>query len=302
MDIEDIASLHTAAIAAGQPTYIDPATGYKVMTSETLAARGRCCGCGCRHCPYNHANVAMEKRPAKISSPALLHGDFSELDASGVDVLFWSGGKDSFLAARALAREHRANGDEGATSSTNGKLMLLTTFDATSRTVAHQEVHIRTIVRQAATLRVPLLGVPLWPHIAYEERIGEALRLIGDAGGVRVRRVCNGDLHLESVRSWRDERLADVLEAIGATSHAPLFHTPYEALLADLEASGTPCTVCALGDAQCWSGQPPCVRIGESFDTALAARLGEAGADRFGENGEFHTLAEVWNAASPPLE
>ena len=45
-DIEDIASLHAAAIADGRPTYVDPATGYKVMTSATLQKRGRCCGCG----------------------------------------------------------------------------------------------------------------------------------------------------------------------------------------------------------------------------------------------------------------
>ena len=294
-DIEDIGSMHAAAVAAGLPTYVDPITGYKVMTSETLAKRGRCCGCGCRHCPYNHANVAMEKRANKISAPALLNGDFAQLNADdGVDVLFWSGGKDSFLAARALTREH----GKGATK---GRLLLLTTFDATNRTVAHQEVPIATIVKQASILGLPLLGVPLWPHIRYEERVGEALRLICEGGHIKVRRVCNGDLHLESVRAWRAERLDGALKAIGATSYAPLFHAPYEALLEDLKASETPCTVCAIGDAQCWSDQPPCVRIGETFDAALAQRLAEAGADRFGENGEFHTLAEVWNAPTMPL-
>lgn len=294
-DIEDIAALHAKAVAAGEPTYIDPATGYKVMTSETLSKRGRCCGCGCRHCPYNHENVAMEKRPARISAPALLHGDFADLMDDCIDVLFWSGGKDSFLAARALTREHRS---DGRGSSSSSRLLLLTTFDATNRTVAHQEVPITTIVRQASALGLPLLGVPLWPHIPYEERVGEALRLVG-ANGVRIARVCNGDLHLESVAAWREERLGATLKAIGATPHAPLFEVAYESLLEDLAASGTPCTVCALGDAQCWSGRPACVRIGDRFDAALAHRLGEAGADRFGENGEFHTLAEVWEAPAP---
>ena len=295
-DIEDIAALHANACAAGNATYIDPKSGYQVLTSETLRKRGRCCGCGCRHCPYNHANVAMEKRPSKISAPALLHGDFADLDAAGVDVLFWSGGKDSFLAARVLAREHAV----GVTGLRKGRLLLLTTFDATSRTVAHQEVHISQIVRQASTLGVPLLGVPLWPHIPYEERLGEALRLIVQSG-VQVRRVCNGDLHLESVRAWRAERLGAVLEALGAVAYAPLWQTPYEALLNELAVSGTPCVVCALGDGQCWSGKPPCVQVGDYFSAALAQRLGDAGADPFGENGEFHTLAEVWNAPGPPL-
>ena len=294
-DVGDLAALHAKAVAAGEATYIDPKTGYKVMTSETLSKRGRCCGCGCRHCPYNHQNVAMEKRPARISAPALLHGDFSDLATTGIDILFWSGGKDSFLAARALAREHRSSGGGGGGG---GRLLLLTTFDAANRTVAHQEVPITTIVRQASALGLPLLGVPLWPHIPYEERVGEALRLVG-ANGVRVARVCNGDLHLESVRAWRDERLGATLTEIGAISHAPLFQVDYESLLQDLAASGTPCTVCALGDAQCWASKPACVVIGERFDAALAQRLGVAGADRFGENGESHTLAEVWEAQAP---
>lgn len=43
---------HAAAMTAGQPTYKDPITGYRVLTARTLAERGTCCGLGCRHCPY----------------------------------------------------------------------------------------------------------------------------------------------------------------------------------------------------------------------------------------------------------
>jgi len=50
MDIED---LHKEAIEKGEPTYIDPATGYKVFTSAELKKR-KCCGNICRHCPYGH--------------------------------------------------------------------------------------------------------------------------------------------------------------------------------------------------------------------------------------------------------
>ena len=230
----------------------------------------------------------MDKRAAKISAPALLHGEFNDLaqGEDGIDILLWSGGKDSFLAARALVREHGGH--------TSKRLLLLTTFDATSRTVAHQEMPIATIVKQAATLHVPLLGVPLWSHIPYEERVGEALRLVGSK--CKVSRVCNGDLHLESVKQWRDARLSGAIDGIGATSYAPLWKVPYEELLADLARSGTPCEVCAIGDENCWSGKPPCVTIGERFDASLAERVGQEGADRFGENGEFHTLAKVWAA------
>lgn len=43
---------HARAVAAGEPGYRDPATGLFVMTSVFLGGRGRCCGSGCRHCPY----------------------------------------------------------------------------------------------------------------------------------------------------------------------------------------------------------------------------------------------------------
>jgi hypothetical protein len=43
---------HRAAMAAGHDGYVDPASGYFVMTAATLADRGICCDNGCRHCPY----------------------------------------------------------------------------------------------------------------------------------------------------------------------------------------------------------------------------------------------------------
>ncbi|HEY2331351.1 MAG TPA: DUF5522 domain-containing protein, partial [Acidimicrobiales bacterium] len=49
---DEILARHRAAIDAGQPGYIDPASGYFVFTAATHLERGRCCDRGCRHCPY----------------------------------------------------------------------------------------------------------------------------------------------------------------------------------------------------------------------------------------------------------
>ncbi|XP_053515614.1 uncharacterized protein C1orf53 homolog [Artibeus jamaicensis] len=57
-----IADLHAAACAAGHLSYLDPATGYVVLTQLAHVRRGRCCGSACRHCPYGQVNV---KDPAK---------------------------------------------------------------------------------------------------------------------------------------------------------------------------------------------------------------------------------------------
>ncbi len=43
---------HDAAQARGDAGYLDPTSGLFVMTAARLAAVGRCCGNGCRHCPY----------------------------------------------------------------------------------------------------------------------------------------------------------------------------------------------------------------------------------------------------------
>ena len=49
---DDILAAHAAALAAGDAGYLDPATGLFVLSAGFLAARGTCCGRGCRHCPY----------------------------------------------------------------------------------------------------------------------------------------------------------------------------------------------------------------------------------------------------------
>ncbi|MCB0901283.1 MAG: hypothetical protein KDB83_04035 [Actinobacteria bacterium] len=43
---------HDDAVAAGEPGYLDPASGLFVMTAAVHLKRGRCCNTGCRHCPY----------------------------------------------------------------------------------------------------------------------------------------------------------------------------------------------------------------------------------------------------------
>jgi len=43
---------HDRAVAAGEPGYVDPNTGFFVFTAAELLARGACCESGCRHCPY----------------------------------------------------------------------------------------------------------------------------------------------------------------------------------------------------------------------------------------------------------
>ena len=61
------ATLHAEACRAGKVYYLDPETGYRVLTALAHVRRGYCCGSGCRHCPYDQVNVP-EDQPSRRSS------------------------------------------------------------------------------------------------------------------------------------------------------------------------------------------------------------------------------------------
>ena len=96
-----ITQLHDEACHSGNATYLDPETGASVFTREALLARGRCCGSGCRHCPFAHEAVKPSERAGRIRQPAWMT-DQRPGDVERAVLLFWSGGKDSYLAYRAL--------------------------------------------------------------------------------------------------------------------------------------------------------------------------------------------------------
>lgn len=49
---DEIVARHDRAAAMGLSAYLDPITGYTVLTASYLTSRGYCCNAGCRHCPY----------------------------------------------------------------------------------------------------------------------------------------------------------------------------------------------------------------------------------------------------------
>ncbi|XP_047739405.1 uncharacterized protein LOC108666082 isoform X2 [Hyalella azteca] len=54
----EIHCAHAEAIKKRHFTYDDPVTHHKVMTRLCHFLRGKCCGNACRHCVYQHENVA----------------------------------------------------------------------------------------------------------------------------------------------------------------------------------------------------------------------------------------------------
>lgn len=303
LDMEDLAKVescsyykcHDDACKKGELTYIDPKTGYTVFTELAHKSRGKCCGSGCRHCPYNHINVKDKSK--KIQQPAFLYeGCYDNLDkrnaafspisnipiCSDVKVLFFSGGKDSFLTIRKLVRQYKAIQKE---ENRAFHLILLTTFDNESRIIAHQEIHIDTVIKQASHLEIPLLAIPLCRASgeSYVSRMEKGLDAIRSRiTGVKLTLVF-GDLHLDHIRDWREKELS------AYPLEFPLWKTPYVDLIDDLEESQVPVVLSAVTRDG--------VEEGVVFTRDFMNKTIEMGLDGFGENGEFHSVAEVWNVS-----
>ena len=208
---------HKEAQQNQQPGYTDPQTGMFVMTEAYLRQRGKCCGNGCRHCPYGRSCPHEKQHEVQ----ELILPDENYVCTENAVVLFWSGGKDSYLALLKL----QANETD---------ILLLTTY--ANGMVGHQEIPIATIKMQAAHLRLPLLLVPLQGNERYEITVSKALQ------SVESTRLAFGDLHLQGIRDWRERFFHDY------TLLFPIWLTPYEELLPLLWSQDVDVRISALGD------------------------------------------------------
>ena len=220
-DDDDFHCRHERACQKGRESYIDPTTGYSVFTEVAHLKRGKCCGSGCRHCPYGHENL-KDNKLRRIQQPCVLVSgtlDLFHVRHGRLRILFFSGGKDSFLTIRALVKQaqqqqERGNNDilllqqnKNLSLSCCFGLVLLTTFDATSRMIAHQDVHIDTVVRQASHMGLTLVGVPM--HRASSEsyvcRIRRALQVVERhvQKTIRISKSSSSSSHTTTIRRSR---------------------------------------------------------------------------------------------------
>jgi len=304
----DIEEIHRKACDRREQLYKDPETGLMVFTEFAHLQRGKCCGSACRHCPYGHQNVAAEK-VTKFTRPQLLRysvgvDDVLETDysvpstpaAAAADgsraaprseafpkarVLFWSGGKDSYLAYLLTRREIEAIPGENPRPA----IVLLTTYSGQTGIVAHQEVKVKDIMRQAKKLKVDLMAVPLFQETPYNDTLQVAMDVLRSR--FCLQQLVFGDLHLESIRTWREQTFGKSVDIGDATLAFPLWRKPYGELEDLLFSSGAKMTISACQDD--FGGV---LRVGAEYTRELISQL-PPGCDKFGENGEFHTLVAL---------
>jgi uncharacterized protein (TIGR00290 family) len=183
-------------------------------------------------------------------------------------LIAWSSGKDS---AWSLYEVRRAGGYD--------VVGALTTVTETFSRVSMHGVREEIMRAQHAAAGLPSVVVPIpypCPNEIYEARMAAAL---DDAKRAGVTHVIFGDLFLEDVRAYREQKLAGT----GIAPVFPLWGRSTDALARDMIDGGLE-TYLVTVDLK----QLPKSFAGRRFDRALLADL-PPGIDPCGEKGEFHS-------------
>jgi len=195
-------------------------------------------------------------------------------------LLSWSSGKDSAWTLH-LLRQQGAN-----------VAGLLTSTNETAGRVSMHGVREEILRAQADAAGLPLYLVPLpWPctNAIYEARM---LTVVQQAVAEGFTHVAFGDLNLEDVRSYREDRL----RGTGLTPLFPLWGRPTSELAKEMIAGGLRARIATL--------DPKVMRrdlIGAEYDEALLARLPPT-VDPCAERGEFHTCVVDGPMFSKPID
>ena len=186
-------------------------------------------------------------------------------------LISWSTGKDSAWMLHTINQEHP-----------NAAAGLLTTTNEAFDRVAMHAVRRELLEAQAAAAGLPLHVVPLpWPcsNEQYESIMKTAIAGFVADGFTHV---AFGDLFLEDVRRYREERMA----GSGLEPLFPIWKTKTTAELAqDMIAAGLQARLTCIDPRKLDRSF-----AGRSFDQQLLKDL-PVGIDPCGENGEFHSFA-----------
>jgi uncharacterized protein (TIGR00290 family) len=181
----------------------------------------------------------------------------------------WSGGKDSTLALAEILR-----------GGSFQVLALLTTLTEGYDRISMHGVRRILLEQQAASLGLPLEEVFISQRASneeYEHAMGQALEKYQRQG---VSAVVFGDIFLEDLRKYREERLA----ILGLGGVFPLWKRDTQVLAHSLSPVGFRAITTCVDTT--WLGRQ---FVGREIDAGFLSELPE-GVDPCGENGEYHSF------------
>jgi uncharacterized protein (TIGR00290 family) len=193
----------------------------------------------------------------------------------------WSGGKDSAMALHQL--KHTESIDIVA---------LMTTITEGYDRISMHGVRRSLLIEQAAALGFPLeqIAIPQnCTNAIYEQRMQEMLEKYHQLG---IRNAAFGDLFLEDVRAYREERM----NRIGMGCVFPLWGKPTIELAAQFVDLGYRAVVVCV-DTQILDAS----FAGREYDREFVSDL-PSGIDPCAENGEFHTFVYDGPIFSKPVQ
>ena len=195
-------------------------------------------------------------------------------------LLSWSSGKDSAWALHALRQRKDIQ-----------VVGLLTTVNQAFDRVAMHAVRTELLHAQAEAVGLPLWQVHI-PHPCSNEEYERVMRQAMEyAWGEGVTAVAFGDLFLEDVRRYREERM----RGAGLEPLFPLWGLPTAELSRTMVAAGLKAHLTCVDPKQISAAF-----AGRAYDDALLDNL-PAGVDPCGERGEFHTFAHDGPMFSRPV-
>ena len=195
--------------------------------------------------------------------------------------LSWSSGKDSAWALHVL----RQSGEHEVTG-------LFTTINAAFQRVAMHAVRVELLKRQAETVGLPLHLIEI-PYPCSDEQYDYAMTdfvMLARNNGVQC--MAFGDLYLQDIRRYREERL----QGTGIEPIFPLWDKPTRALLEEMLAGGLRACLTCIDPRVLPAGF-----AGRELTLALVDSM-PSGIDPCGENGEFHTFVFDGPMFAQPLD
>ena len=183
-------------------------------------------------------------------------------------LLSWSSGKDSAWALHLLNQQH-----PGAVAA------LLTTVNEAMDRVAMHGVRRSVLEEQARAAGLPLHVIHIphpCPNDVYEAQMRAA---VADARANGFTHAAFGDLFLEDVRRYREERLA----GSGLEPLFPVWGIPTDQIAEQMIDGGLRARLACIDTRKLDASF-----VGREFDRALLRDL-PSGVDPCGERGEFHS-------------